>query len=365
MINEFTIMMALVLLLALLMRGNKAGNWKYIFFSCLLMFCLLGLRDVTKIGNDSRTSYLYSFYNASSRDIGSYFSSYSFEGNLGYRLLEKIMNTLTNRDYQLYIAIQAAFFMLVFYHFILRYSVSPVQSICYYWGLLLYLFMFSGLKQAMAMTTLLLAFDAIIDKKPIKFLILVFLASQFHFPAIIFLPAYWIAKLKPGRYFILLLLGLLLLTYIFRDQLLTVMMNAYEDETASGEYSIQGTRFFTNKAIIMFVIVIVALLVRQPDDRDRTYSIILELVSVSIVFQTFCTYSNIFERLADYYFQFSVLLIPMVFEHNVESKSLLPWRLDTIIKSIAPYLFSAYGVWRFASIVRYDDHFVPFRFFFE
>ena len=366
MINTYTLMMALVLLFAIFMRGGKKNSRAYIITACLLMFIILGLRDVTAIGNDTRSTYLWGFHNIASAEWSSLFQNYSMQNNSGFLVFEKIMNNLTKDDYQLYIALNSAFMLLVFAHFIYRYSTSPVQSFCYYWGLLFYLFIFSALKQSLAMTILLLAFDSIVDKKPVKYILLVLLAAQFHFPAMIFFPAYWFAKIKPGRYFVILLAVILLLTYLFRDWLLTTMMNAYEDETTEGIYTISGTRFLTNKAAIMLVIVVVAIALRRPTAEDRVYSIVLEFTAIAIVFQTFSTYSNIFERLADYYFQFSVVLIPMVFEHRAESQSILNPGLDHSVKSVATVIFCAFGVWRFADAIQADAvHFLPYRFFFQ
>ena len=168
MINAYTIMMAVILLLGLLMRGNRAGNWKYVWLSCLLMFCILGLRDISTIGNDSRTSYLWTFRGLANRDLSQMLQEYSFETNSGFFVLMKLIHMLTDGDYQLFVIIISAFIMLVFAHFINRYSPDPMQSFCYYWGLLLYLFMFSAQKQALAMTFVLLAFDAILKRKLIR-----------------------------------------------------------------------------------------------------------------------------------------------------------------------------------------------------
>ncbi len=366
MVNAYTIMMAFVLLLGLFMHGEQPGNKKYIWISCLLMFCLLGLRDVTVIGNDTRSSYLWNFHRLANSTLTSMLQTYKIDNNPCYYLFAKLMNMLTHDDYQMYIIITAALMLIVYAHFITRYSTSPIQSFCYFWGLLLFLFIFSGLKQSFAMTILLLAFDAVVDRKPIRFILLVLIASQFHFPALIFMPAYWVAKMHPGRYFIVLLAGMLVLTYLFRDQLLTIMMRAYEDDTGEQTYSLAGSRFLSTKALIMLVIVVAALILRRPTPEDRVYSILVEFVAISIVLQTFCAYSNIFERLADYYFQFSVLLIPMVFERTENAESLLPPDLDDTVKRIAPYLFSGFGVWRYANIIQADaGHFLPFKFFFQ
>ena len=79
------------------------------------------------------------------------------------------------------------------------------------------------------MSLILLAFDAIVDRKLIRYIILTGLAILIHFPAIIFLPAYWIAKLKTNRTYLIVLAVLLLLTYLYRDRMLYYMVDLYEE----------------------------------------------------------------------------------------------------------------------------------------
>ena len=365
MVNAYTIMMALIVFLALLMHGSKERNWKYVFLSCLIMFCLLGLRDVTKIGNDSRTSYLSTYRSMANRNLPDILQNYDFQNNSAFYILMKLVHTWTGGDYQAFVAIISAFMMIAFANFIYRYSPNPLQSFCYYWGLLLFLFMFSAQKQAIAMSFLLLAFDAVVERKPLRFLLLVFLAVQFHYPSLVFLPAYWLFNLKPGKYLLFFYFLAIVLTYIFRDQILTFMMNGYQEDSESQQYSLAGETFLRTKSLIMLVIVLTGLMLRKPSTEDKLYLVLMEFVAIAVLFQTFCAYSNIFERLADYYFQFSVVLIPMIFDRNIYGRSLFSKRLEELIKTVAPYIFSAFGIWRFSDAIQGDAwHYLPFRFFF-
>ena len=227
-----------------------------------------------------------------------------------------------------------------------------------------YTFIFSALKQSIAMAFLMLAFIQIDRKKPIWFILITLIAAQFHFPSIVFLPAYWIAKLKPGRYYLILLAVILLLTYRFRSQLLSWMLSMYRDDDLS-EVNMTGVGFLRTKALIMVVIVVAAILFRKPKAEDRIYSILLEFMGIAIVFQTFCGFNNIFERLADYYFQFSVIFIPMVFDKNADREPLFGWRLMSVIDTLAPYLFCGFGVYRFLDVSMGDRYLYPFKFFFQ
>ena len=360
--NYYTLLVALVLVTALLMHGYRKKNLKYVIVACLLLFSIYGLRDTYHIGGDTRSSYLGNFWRMQGKDWAEVVE-YSKGKNLLFYLFTKFFCTFISTDYQLYITLISAFVTICFGRLIYRYSPNPLQSILYHFGLLFFTFHFSALKQSIAMAFLLLAFDKIIEKKPIGFLFIVLIAGQFHFPSLVFLPAYWIAKLHPGRAYLFLLAILLLVTYLFRNQILSFMIDLYRDQTS--EVDLSGVQFFRTKALIMVVIVVAAVVFRVPAKEDRIYEILLEFMGLAIAFQTFCGYNNIFERLADYYFQFSVVFIPMVFDKDSNRRSLLNWRFLEIADAIAPYLFCGFGVYRFLTVATKDPALSPFRFFFQ
>lgn len=360
--NYYLLLVVMVLVTAFIFQGYREKNLKYVIVACLLLYAIYGLRNTYVIGDDVRTSYLANFRKMETMSWDEIIS-YTEGRNALFYFMTKAFAVYISTDYQLYISVIAAFVTICFGWMIYKYSPNPLQSILYHFGLLYFTFHFSALKQSIAMAFLMLAFDAIIEKKPIKFIVIVLLAGQIHFPAMIFLPAYWIAKIKPGRAYLLLLVGLLVLTYVFRNEIINFLMKYYKDEEASIDLS--DVNFLRTKALIMIVIVTAAVVFRVPTAEDRVYVILLQLCAMAIVFQTFCGYNNIFERLADYYFQFSVIFIPMVFDKNAKRRSLINWRLLQAADTIAPYLFCGFGVYRFLNAVKGDWHLYPFKFFFQ
>lgn len=361
--NAYTWMMAVVLGLALLLRGNKRNHKVFIVMAVLIMFFIMGFRDADTIGNDSRTSYKWEYNSMDDQEWRDLPKWTDFENNPGLPYFMKTVRAVTGASYQTFIIIESAIIMFAFYHLIQRYSISPIQSICYYWGLLLYLFMFSAIKQALAMSILIFAFDAIMEKRPIKFIIMVIVAAWFHFPALIFLPAYWIAQIKVSRLFLLVLLVALGLTYLFRNQIINLMMIAYGEEESN--ITLEGVKFIGNKVIIMLFLIVVSIVLRPITSGDYLYGTLLKFVGIATVFQTFCYYNNIFERLADYYFQFAVILLPLVFEKSDQIPIRLAPQTDKMVKTAVPVLSCAFCVWRFAAYIAQDWHFVPYRFFFQ
>ena len=355
--NMYVGMMAAVLVLAYVMRGDKPENKDYIWLSCLLMFALCGLRDVYSIGIDSATSYVSIFRRLGETD----WADIPQGNNMGFTYLLKLCHTLTGGDYQRFYMLYTAFFMVIFGRFVSKYSPSPVQSFCYFWGLLCYIFLFDGIKQGIAMGFITLAFDAIVEKKPLWFALLVYIAWWFHAPALIFAPAYLIAMMKPGRMYLLFLAALLAFTYTFRDRILELMLEFYD--TTIYDYEM---RFLANKVIIMLGIVAAALVLRPPEEDDRVYGILLQFMGIAVVIQTFASYNNTFERLANYYFQFCVAFIPLVFQTDTRRSQLLDIKTEAMAKQLAPWAFCAFGVWRFANYITSNAWvWLPYRFFFE
>ena len=355
--NMYVGMMAAVLVLAYVMRGDKPENKDYIWLSCLLMFALCGLRDVYSIGIDSATSYVSIFRRLGETD----WADIPQGNNMGFTYLLKLCHTLTGGDYQSFYMLYTAFFMVIFGRFVSKYSPSPVQSFCYFWGLLCYIFLFDGIKQGIAMGFITLAFDAIVEKKPLWFALLVYIAWWFHAPALIFAPAYLIAMMKPGRMYLLFLAALLAFTYSFRDRILKLMLEFYD--TTIYDYEM---RFLANKVIIMLGIVAAALVLRPPEEDDRVYGILLQFMGIAVVIQTFASYNNTFERLANYYLQFCVAFIPLVFQTDTRRSQLLDIKTEAMAKQLAPWAFCAFGVWRFANYITSNAWvWLPYRFFFE
>ena len=357
----YVLLISLLLVTAFMMRGNQPRNLKYVLIACFLIFMVYGLRNTYLIGVDSRYSYRLLYERISAMTWEEFWNNQSEFNNL-YYLLNRVVADLGG-DYQLFVTLEALFVTVCFGSLLYRYSPSPIQSICYHFGLLFFMFHFSALKQSYAMAFLMLAFDQIVQRRPIRYLLLVLLASQFHYPALVFLPAYWITLVKPGKSFLILLAVALALTFVFRDRLLNLMLDAYQE--GEGDATMEGVAFLRTKSIIMIGIVAAAFLFRRPTSDDRVYGYLLEFMGLAIVFQTFCGYSNVFERLADYYFQFSVIFIPMVFDKRANESALINWRFMDVVYTMAPYIFGAYGIYRYLLMLRGDYHFVPFRFFFQ
>ena len=371
----YTIQMLYILICGFVFKNCKR---RFLIAAFLALFIVMAFRSATKIGVDSATSYYGAFLNIQASD-------YKWP-NPGLTFVMKTIHRFTG-DYQWVIVITAAWLCFAYYKLLVKYSENGFISVMWFMGMLFYTFLFSALKQAWAMAFLCFAFDAIFEKKTIKFLVLVGVAALFHFPAFVFLPAYWIAKLKVNEWFPVIMIAVFAFVFVFRTQLLNWMGSTY----GSGEEYASNVQFFGTKVIFMLFMLAYGfyqffLRKYDADTGDNVFSVLMYFMGIAAVIQTFCFYNNIFERLADYYYQFSILFVPLLLSRNSCGLNLMsvnannkiqlsdvsgsagalskPSTFD-VISNILFVIISVFCVYRYVNHMVNNTYFSPFFFFWQ
>lgn len=378
MISIYVIQIILILVFGYLFREDKK---KFLIAAFLVLFVVMAFRNARMVGNDSATSYYLEFSNIQNAVL--------LWPNPGLPFVMKIIRHFTV-NYQWIIIITALWVCFAYYKLLVKYSENGFISVLWFMGMLFYTFLFSALKQAWAMAFLCFALDAIFRKKPIRFLLLVGFAALFHFPALIFLPAYWIAKLKINRAFPILMFGTLVIVFIFRSQIISLMTSTYSKGAEDAEVYSSSVSFFGTKFILMLIILGYAFYrYFKVSKGNEVFNALLYFMGLAAVIQTFCFYNNIFERLADYYYQFSILFMPLILiresslDLDDKSKSsqtnndsnadvtLTKKRIwnytinDVDISTVLAVVITLFCVWRFVSITGSDATLTPFYFFWD
>ena len=165
-------------------KSNKHG----LKISIFIIFLFLALRY--DFGND------YMGYLEMFREIYIHASwgiaSFNIKGNeIGWFYLNRIFGLLGYNGFFAMVAVLAAFNCNILYRFIRKY----VPSRYYWFAIFLYTFqvsqmltLSSAMRQAVAVSVFMLAIDFIIKKEPIKYLILIFIATLFHTSAVVLFP---------------------------------------------------------------------------------------------------------------------------------------------------------------------------------
>lgn len=125
----------------------------------------------------------------------------------GYVLYCHLLSKISSSP-RILIVVSSAFMFFSVGRFFYKYSKDACTSVFLFFTLMLFDFFLSGFRQGIAIAILLYTYDAIINRKKIKFVILVLIASQFHSSAIVFLFAYFLYELKSTKRFLIFLYGI-------------------------------------------------------------------------------------------------------------------------------------------------------------
>ena len=302
--TPYILMVAAVLLFGAIMPQKGPKRIYYIMLMTILHTCLCGFRYMLITGDLHK--YYYTFLNSGSYD---WFSPELWaEGrNFGFFYFNKIIYLLSNGDFQAHLFIISAIIHLLLGYIVFRYSPAPWFSYLVWNCMSFYIFGFNAIKQALAMAFVMLSFVGIAEKRLGFYLIMMAIAGSIHMPALVFLPVYWLSqmKIKPNVVVLYIVLGIAL--YVFRNQFVAFIRTFYyeDDEIMihSGEI---GSRMIMILGFAMF-----GLLFRGF--RDPVFGKLFHIMAIASILQLLAGFDNIFTRLTDYYFQLSVLYLPLTF----------------------------------------------------
>ena len=166
-------------------------------------------------------------------------------------------------------------------------------------------FFMSGIRQSIAIALCFVAYRFAIKNKLLYFILSILCATFFHQTALIFIPVYWIVKIKPSRnmlyiFFLGLFLSSLLGKYIFTI-LNLFSRQQYETMNNVGGYGLFFLTFFTFMLGILF---------RRSYFIDRSNVNILLMVGISVLLWPITRLNVNMFRLFYYYHIFIILYIP-------------------------------------------------------
>lgn len=314
-VRVYYYMVAAVLGFGVLLPQHGRQKRIYIALMAILHAFVCGWRYMYLTGDLRK--YAWGYYTIAE---SGWFSEEVFQGgrNFGFFWLQKLFSSLTNGDFQIFLIFIAIVTEIAVAIIIYRYSPAPWLSYLLWNCFGFYLFGFSAIKQALAMALLMLAFIGIMEEKPKKFLLWTALAGCIHTPALIFLPAYWMAKSRLSIQKMIAYGVCAGLVFLFRNQIVVFVSDFYYDETDFMINEHVGGRFLMIAALL-----VVGVILRGFSGKD--FSKLFNLMFVAALIQMFSGFDNVFTRLTDYYFQFLILYLPMAF-YPEKDKVLHPGR---------------------------------------
>lgn len=284
-------------------RDDKRWKKYYLIICGIIIALMIGLRD--KGVGSSDTAFYFKNWEMMSRvtrnNLPQILKNVDLE--YGYQVSVWILSHVFH-DGQWALILSGFFFSLSVCIFVYRNSKNPVMSLLIFNCLGIFNFMVQGLRQAIAMSICLFAYEQCKNRKFIRFALLVVIASSFHASAIVFLIVYFLKIFKLDiksfiLFIILTLIGLQLLPYAF--DIINVAINDRYDMTSASQTG--GV-----VAILIYAVIIIFGLIFK-DTSDKHYALFLYCTVVAAIAMLLRNSVNVIAERMSYYFAFGQIIV--------------------------------------------------------
>lgn len=319
----------LIIVWALIFRIGKKTKLKQVLFVAICFLqCVLISAVRFRVGYDY-SMYASGFFSM----VVDGFSKMSYEDwEIGYIFLNKIVGFFSAWPGTIMV-VTSVISMAGPAYLIARYSKDPFLSVFLYVNFYLFYLDMNFIRQAIAMSILCFAYGFLRDKKFWRFLLLVIIASSFHFTALYMIPVYFVCLLRINSRTMLLYLFGLFYYYLLSDGLLKFVLSRFHSEYAGSQFIKQGIApYYTAVPLIVTLAMVVA--AYYIKDKTRTFEVLIHCTLMMGFWQVISTKHSLFERFSYYTMIFAVLAVP-------EAISAFRSQLKTSLKT--KYVLAAQG----------------------
>lgn len=304
--------------------SSKKQIW---ILTCGVILFFVGLRSYY-VGNDT-IGYINRFFvlrNYSYADI----ASFDYR-DIGYFYFVKTIGLFTSSP-TIFLFITSFVSLIGVFVTAHRYSEYPILVLFFFITLGNFLFVFTGIRQAIAMSICLLSLPYIEKRKVVPFVLIVLLASGIHHSAIIFLPTYFLSQRKINSNNLILTVVVTVIAYFFYDNLLQVA-----NDIVGYSYGVEevgnGLIFY----LILLIILVHAYFNREYWITEDKHLIAMNMAIICAVLWTFRLISRTAERPSLYWLN----MIPVVLTNSVcaprwetQSKNVMLIKLAIIVLAL-------------------------------
>jgi len=334
---------------------NKSGKTKtitfFLFFSFL--WILLSLRSY-EVGVDIK-NYKYIFETVRATPWDSLFNL-SLES--GYVLFNKVIGTFTD-NFSVFLAITSFIIIYPLYLLYKKESTDPLLTFVLFINMPNFVMIFSGLRQALAISLSIIAFYSAKKKNFLRFILVTLLAVLFHRSAVIVLLLYPIYHSKITKKWLLFAIPSLLAAFIFNKQLFLFFIRLLGSSYYEKYAEIQSTNAYT--MIILFALFLAfSFFMVNDNDLDANTLGLRNIMLLIFAIQLFAPINTMAMRM-NYYF---LVYIPVLISNTIlyaKEKLFLLAKTARKIMILFFVIYFFYNAYTGADILQV----FPYRFYWE
>ena len=269
------------------LNQNKIKRKIYLIVTTLQYGLLCGLR-ATSMGYDTFSYQIIFWMTPGSWSTIFVRTSYV---EMGFSVLCSLVKILGG-NYQMLLIICSLFSMGACCVFLNRHSTNIILSVFIIISFPFFYSQFDVVRHFLAIGCFLLAYKYIEEKKLIKYLIFIIIGATFHKIVLLFIPLYFIRKIKFDAAFVIIMVAATAILYLFLTEIVVFIGELMgKAGTSLVETGFLGADAGGFKTMLMYAAILVLsflayLLIDEKKDSDRVYIFYVALVVVASIIST-------------------------------------------------------------------------------
>lgn len=300
------------------LQQQKARK-KYIIFMMVLLVLQSGLRNVAVGGDTYQYYHIFQLTSNSSWDQLVLEASMPGSKDPGYYFICKAFSTIIP-SYRIFLIVVAIFFFSVVGKFLYNYLHSNLEVLvsislyeCLYYGF----FSITGIRQTIATAILLLSLPLILNKgngtrNTLLFFALLLLASTIHKSAFLFLPFYFLPRIRNNRIVFLISFALFVPMFYAGN-----ILGGFLEDSAFEQYAHYMQQSETTGAIVftLFIVVLalaVFLKLRLINSYTPFNYVFTSAIAIAVLLSPLLVLDPNNQRIVQYYSIFGLIVLPQL-----------------------------------------------------
>lgn len=328
-------------------KKNELGEYEkhiskiFVFIAMGYIVFMVGMRS----GVGDTYAYINMFKDMPSNIVE--FSTEQYTKDRGFTILSILFKQFISQDYHVWLFTISVICGLAVAIAVYKYSSNYFYSLFLFITMVQFVWMLNGMRQFIVVSILFANLDLIVDKKPIRFFILVALLSTIHITAWIMIPVYFYAQIRPFTIQQLFAIVVILVIGLSIDKIADAYSYTLEDTAYEGYLEVAATSDGSNilRSIVAMCPFALAWFGRKHIVNKKSklinVSINMSLASGLLYFISSFSGGILIGRLPIYFDMYNIILLPWLIKNIFEIKER---RLAYFVVSICFLFFFYYKV---------------------
>lgn len=282
----------------------------------------------------------------------------------GYEIIYILLNLLCEHvgGYRSVVVLVSALSMIGPVYYIEKYSKQPILSMWLYITMSFFTWTFTIYRQAIAISFMLIAYSFAQEKKPIKFLSFLLLATGFHDLSILLIIVYPLLNIQWIKRIWLYLSTIIVICFVALRKYLIVLVNSVQNLLSERflYYDLNDVKMDGETLLFVYFLVFLFVIICLCKRKQLFYRQILLLSSsFMVICQAIATAFPLANRMGLFFAVPTFLLFPNVLEDTWEKRS----------KRLGSFLVMLISLLYFIIVMYQEKHYgssiVPYRFFWQ